>query len=273
LENKVDVFIPFHQKDDRILGHCVRSLSKFLRPKVNSITIISNDGTIDVDSLTKCLPNLHLIDESSVVNGLTKDHLGKIEQNGEDRTGWYFQQLLKYGASGLSSTDNYVVVDADTIFIKTTSLIIENKYLLRRSTQFHRPYFETYSKLFGYFPDKQPSFISNYMILSKQIISELLSKLEERFNQKWYDAILASLGDDPSSFSEFETYGYYLSKYHPSIYASVKRKNLEIPIDRFKLKNLEIPIDRFKLHRLNVTWALVLGYESITYHNYDRTER
>lgn len=223
---------------------------------------MSKVGAIDFGSLTESVnqPNLRIIDESSVVDGLNRDRLGKIEHNGEDRTGWYFQQLLKFGVSRLSRTDNYVVVDADTIFIKKTSLTRGNKYLLRRSIEYHRPYFETYSKLFGYFPDRQLSFISNYMIFSKQIVSELLSKLEERFNQKWYDAILSSIGDGLSTFSEFETYGNYLSKYHPSVYDSVAKKNFHSSIDQFKR------------HWLNVARAWVTGYESITYHNYDRTD-
>src|SRR3712207_9589693 len=42
--------------------------------------------------------------------------------DGIDRSGWIFQQLLKLNFHKISTCDNYLVIDADTLFVKDTVL-------------------------------------------------------------------------------------------------------------------------------------------------------
>jgi hypothetical protein len=182
-----------------------------------------------------------------------------MKVNGEDRKGWYFQQLLKLGASEHVQTDNYVVVDADTVFLKKIVLINGGKYIFRRSAQYHLPYFQTYSRLFGYFPERQLSFISNYMVWNTRIVKEMLQKIETATKMKWYKAIISVIDRrEGSSFSEYETYGCYIRKFYPNFFDFVFNRNLELSVSHSVY------------HPIISIIARLRGFESITYHNWRR---
>ena len=70
-------------------------------------------------------------------------------------------------------------------------LFHNNKCVFYRGDQHHMPYFKTYEKLFGYLPEKQPSFIANYMIFNTAIIDEIIARIEKiNTTQKWHEIIL-----------------------------------------------------------------------------------
>ncbi len=252
----IDVFITFHKKDSLALPLCLRSISRYLTPKPGRITIVSDD--IPGDLLTKY--GLNHIHESSVFKGLPRTAMPKICCNGEDRTGWYFQQFLKWGVSRYSGTEDYAVIDADTIFIKPVTLIESGKYVFYRRDNYHRPYFNTYEKLFGYFPEKQLSYIADFMVFNTGIINEIITRIETADNaSKWYEIILNTIDrKELSSFSEFETYGYYMSRYHPGLFKSAGYRNKI-------LQKETIPC-----HIFNTIRCRLGGYTSISYHCYER---
>ena len=255
-KSKIDVFITLHKKDIPALPLCVKSISKYLIPRSNRITIVSDD--IPAGLLTEY--GLNHIYESAVFRDLTLAEMPEIICNGEDRTGWYFQQFLKWEARKYSTTNNYVVADADTIFIRPMILLHNNKYVFYRGDQHHMPYFKTYEKLFGYLPEKQPSFIANYMIFNTAIIDKIIARIEKIYpgNKEWYKIILDAIDkNEPSSFSEFETYGYYMSKYHPDLF------------DSRKCRNKILQKEKIPHHTFNTIRYKLRGYTSISYHCYE----
>ena len=254
--SEIDVFITLHKKDISVLPLCVKSISRYLIPKPNRITILSDD--IPAGLLTEY--GLNHIHESTVFKDLTLTEMPEIICNGEDRTGWYFQQFLKWEARKYSKTNDYIVIDADTIFIKPMILFHNNKCVFYRGDQHHMPYFKTYEKLLGYLPEKQPSFIANYMIFNTAIIDEIIARIEKiNTTQKWYEIILNSIDkNESSSFSEFETYGYYMSRYHPDFF------------DSRKCRNKILQEEKLPRHVFNTIRYKLRGYTSISYHCYDR---
>lgn len=256
-KSKIDVFITLHKKDIPALPLCVRSISKYLSPGPNRITILSDD--MPADLLTEY--GLNHIHESSLFRDLAFTEMPEIICKGENRTGWYFQQFLKWEARKYAETDNYVVVDADTIFIRPVILLNGNKYVFYRGRQYHMPYFRTYEKLFGYFPEKQMSYIADFMIFNTGIIDEMTARIEKIYSgrQKWYEIILDAISrNEPSSFSEFETYGYYMSKYHPDLF------------DSRECRNKILRKEKIPYHAFNKMLNKLMGYTSISYHCYER---
>jgi hypothetical protein len=255
-KTKLDVFITLHKKDILALPFCVKSISKYLIPNTNKITILS-DG-IPASLLTEY--GLDYIHESAVFDDMTRKKMPKIIYNDEDRTGWYFQQFLKWEARKYSTTNDYVVVDADTIFINPMILIQDGEYVFYRSNKYHLPYLKTYEKLFGYFPEKQMSYIADFMIFNTGIIDEIIARIEKiNTTQKWYEIILNAIDKkELSSFSEFETYGYYMNKYYPTLFNSKKYRN--------KILQKE----NMPYHTFNKIINKLRGYVSISYHCYDR---
>lgn len=129
--------------------------------------------------------------------------------------GWYYQQFLKLGVSFLEEiTDNYVVLDADTIFLKQPEFFDEHgRFIFVKAEEYHKPYFDTYEKIIGEKAKRDFSFISQYMIFNKTIVQEMCLKIESNFNNidSWNWHIIKNLiGDGGNLFSEYETYGHYI---------------------------------------------------------------
>ena len=258
-KHKLDVFITLHKKDLLALTLCVQSILRYLHPKANRIIIISGDVPHDIlreyNGMVECLS------ESDVFNCFTLAQMPKIIHGSENRTGWYFQQFLKWEARKHSKTNDYVVVDADTAFIRPMIMTFDNKYVFYRGCQSHMPYFKTYEKLFGYLPEKQQSFIANYMIFNTEIVDEIITQIEKTRSdkKKWYKIILETIDkNEPASFSEFETYGYYMTKFHNNLFESRKNNNKI-------LEKESIPY-----HWIHKIIYKLRGYSSISYHNYNR---
>lgn len=257
-KHKLDVFITLHKKDLPALTLCVQSILRYLHPKAKRIVVISKEIPHDILMKYNGVEFLH---ESNVFDRLTLAQIPKIIHGNENRAGWYFQQFLKWEARKYSKTNDYAVVDADTAFIRPMILVRNNKYVFYRSAQYHMPYFKTYEKLFGYLPEKQQSFIANYMIFNAEVVDEIITQIERTCSgeKKWYEIILDAIDkNEPSSFSEFETYGYYMSNFYHNLFESRESSN----------KILEK--ESMPYHWIHKIIYKLRGYLSISYHNYIR---
>jgi hypothetical protein len=204
-KNKIDVVIPYHEKDRDIVAMCVRGCSGNIE-NIGTIYVVSNNTDLHLDNIT-------LINEKKFFdNKLSKQYIqsrwAKVNPNFAYKAGWLLQQFIKMGCaySIPNLSDYYLVVDADVVFLKPTRFLENN----------HRPYFDCYERLLGEPADTNCSWVAHHMLISKPIMLELLQNIEERFNKIWYDAILDNIDySQGSPFSEYETYGHYLKNHHP----------------------------------------------------------
>jgi len=262
IKGESDVFILLHPKDMSVLPYCINSIVRYVRPKVRKITVVSEKLYPELKKIFE-KHNVSFLKESFIFPGFKITDMEKITYNGEDRRGWYFQQFLKWEIARTTDAEHYVVVDADTVFIKPINFIKDNKYVFYRSNQYNRPYFETYKKLFGYLPEREQSFISNFMIFNSEIVKKIIFKIEKKYNnkKKWYEIVLENINrSEQSAFSEYETFGYFASKHYPDLFLSKPALNLNL--FRFS-KNI-------KLHPIVKTLARLAGFNSVSYHNYNR---
>lgn len=232
--DKIDVLIPYHDKDRDIVAMCVRGCSDNIE-NLGTIYVVSNNPNLELD-------NIRLIDENQFFdNRLSKKYIESRWTTEypslAHRAGWLFQQFIKMGCaySIPSLTDYYLVVDADVVFLKTVRFFHNSQMLLAKSDEFHEPYFKCYERLLGEPPDRKWSFISHHLIISKAVMLELLQNIEERFNKIWYDAILDNIDySQGSPFSEYETYGHYLQNHHPKKLAARKL----VCLQKLKLRHI-----------------------------------
>lgn len=256
----IDVFVPCHPKDFPFLELCVKSILRYFRPRPNRVVVVTpatKDAEREIINL-----GVELLDEKSITGCPPLSLMPRIVVGNEYRTSWYYQQFLKWAIGKHTQHRYYAVVDADTIFLRAVELMKNDKTVFHCGIQYHKPYFVTYEKLLGYFPARQRmSYIVNYMLFDTEVLNELIAKIEERAGgMKWHERILQVIDpNEASSFSEYETYGYYFSQLYPERYISVEGKNIILPLKQAKL------------HRLN---ALLLRrkYNSLSYHNYNRGE-
>ena len=252
-----DLFIPAHEKDFPVLPNAIRSILDFAEPRPRSVTIIAATPSIGLQAILKPL-GAHFLHEDTIVTGLPRARMPCIRVRWEDRSGWYFQQFLKWVLALQSNQNHYLVADADTLWIRPTHLRDMGRTVHYGTGQHHLPYFETYQKLLGYRPDRQASFIANFMLFETAIVRELIGLIQHRTGLNWVEALLANIDRSTlSSFSEYETYGYYSSRAHPE--ASLRRNGATL--------NLHALLYRF--HDC-FSWLARGSFHSIAYHNYRR---
>lgn len=179
---------------------------------------------------------IDFLDEDKVIDGLTYDSIKRIickKGGNSKRTGWYFQQFLKYAYSYVASTEYYITWDADTIPLNRVDYFSDGKPSFIIKKEYHKAYFRTLNKLFDgqvFRVDKNISFIAENMVFSKKIVQEIIAYMENNNVQgeKFYEKILFSIDikDLECGFSEFETYGNYVELKYPNLYQKKQMRTL-----------------------------------------------
>ena len=202
-------------KDAEMLEQSLLSVKKHLRHPLGMFFIVSPE-----DAALRAIAEKHgaLFRDEREVFGFGKEKT-PYRFKDQDRSGWLFQQLLKLNADSFVNTEHYLVLDADTVFLKPRVFLFEGKTIFDHSNEHHAAYYRTYRKLFGQ-PVRSPvSFVAHCMLFQKSVLAEMKRILEARHGKIWYEAILDACDyDDISGFSEYETYGNFFLANHPDRY-------------------------------------------------------
>lgn len=202
----IDVIIPIVKKDLPTLPLCIEGVRRCVKNKVSHIYIVAPSIQEIKDY---CDTNdLIYVDENSVVGITSKDI--NLVINGNNRSGWIFQQLLKLSGT-IGTEDYYLTVDADHVLIKEHVFLTDKRETVYyMSKERHQCYYDNMRKLCNVKNHAWFSYVDHKMLFSKKRIEELHSYIEKKSGRKWIDAILNSLDrNETSAFSEFELYGNF----------------------------------------------------------------
>lgn len=232
-----------------------------LRP--DNVVVISS---LDVNKTLKQIfdKTVSCVDEQAVVGMDLSRFYACIEAVGvpSSRANWYLQQFLKMAYCFSAVKKFYVVWDADTIPLESVPFVDEDgRYLLNKKTERHAPYFETIDNILGAesksprkFPAwflanstcrvlsaairqvTRPSFISDYMPFDASLMRELIDMISQRGKpgDLWYETVLKNMSKDGlSCFSEFETYGNFMLRYHSHRFRNVRLKTMRNGMKKF----------------------------------------
>jgi len=217
----LDVVIPAHVKDIETLELCIEYI------KENVIDV----GEVFVISKDKLTDNAGWIPENSFPFSLddVSDIIGK-----HWRTCWYYQQILKLYACETQEnlSDNYLVMDSDTIFLRPTKFIDGDVAFFNTGKEYYPPYFEHMKKLVpGLDRQTDKSGITHHMVFSKDILDSLKTGVKDIFGVPFWKAFLECtlgnfetiIGDQSHEgqgrASEYEIYfNYCLSRYPDRIH-------------------------------------------------------
>lgn len=212
-EKHIDVVIPYHEKDSDVIRLCVKGCFKNI-VGLRNIYVIGKNITLHSDKTC-------FIDEDKLFcDGLNKSYIeDKWREMGVDNlkiSGWLFQQFIKLGASYAieNLSDNYVVVDADVIFLRPREFFRDSITLLSYGKERFEPDYLCCEELLGQKVFRDYSFITHHIPMNKQLVTEMLEEIEKRFNKKWYDAIIECFADKNLRFSEYQLYGQFLFGRH-----------------------------------------------------------
>lgn len=211
-------------------------IKEWLNPK--SIIIVANRKVEEI--IAREHIDVQFIDEDQLYPemnlNLIKEAIAfRTDENiASRRAGWYFQQFLKMAYCVVCQDDEYLIWDSDTVPTHYVEFHSENgKKIFDIKTEYHKPYFDTISKLVPMLEKRNNySFISEHMLIDKKIMMELIDRIEQNsdiegktFWQKIINVIEKKhLGE--SGFSEFETYGTYVEYFHKDKYEIRKWESL-----------------------------------------------
>uniref|UniRef100_A0A6C0ERM7 Nucleotide-diphospho-sugar transferase domain-containing protein n=1 Tax=viral metagenome TaxID=1070528 RepID=A0A6C0ERM7_9ZZZZ len=137
------------------------------------------------------------------------------------RQGWYLQQLLKLYAGFVipGILEKYLVIDADTFFLKPTKFIENGEYLFNISFDCHLPYFQHMKILHESFNRHYVNIsgICHHMIFDTICLKQLFEMVEKQHNDVFWNIFLKSVDIADYEFSgssEYEIYFNYMLNYH-----------------------------------------------------------
>jgi hypothetical protein len=159
------------------------------------------------------------------------------------RNGWYLQQLLKLYCSFVipDILDRYLIIDADTFFIRPTRFIDdENHCLYNYSHENYIPYYDHMKRMSPSF-DKvySHSGICHHMMFEKKYIQEIFDCCGgfDEFWRRFLYEVDGNLRDDEpwpkSGASEYELYINYMMKNHTDAIYERELKYIDIKSDDF----------------------------------------
>ncbi len=167
-----------------------------------------------------------------------------------DRNKWYFQQLLKlYSFTIPGILDNYLVIDADTFFIKETEFFENGIPLYNIGTEYNQDYFTHNQLLHPTFTRaSEHSGICHHMMFNKFYIQEIFQLVSPEDPDSFWKVWISKVNPTHwSGASEYELYFHFMMKYH----------NDKIKIRPLKWDNLTFLSTVTDLDYISIHWYTI----------------
>jgi hypothetical protein len=176
---------------------------------IHNLYLISQNAEISMDG---CIS----IDEG--IFPFTKNTVDTI-LGSTVRAGWYLQQLIKLYAGIVipDITPDYLVIDADTVFLKPTTFFEGNIPLYNTGTQINDAYFQ---HMYAMHPSldyiAECSGICHHMIFQCHILRHIMELIEIYHNKPFYQIFLECISplNVFAGASEYEIYFNFLHIYY-----------------------------------------------------------
>jgi len=176
----------------------------------------------------------------------------------QDRSGWLFQQLLKLSCEEVSTAENILIVDADTILIRPQYYFHNGIAIMNVSDEFYIPWFLRYEKVYGrrlFFP---MSFTSHQMLYERDQLREMKSAMARQHGKLWFEVLLDLIdSNEKSVMSEQDFYGHHVLGVDKKRRKFVHWKNIRL--DRIQVNRYEEYEERYARE-----------YKSVSIHKYAR---
>jgi hypothetical protein len=209
----IDIVIPVVDKDADTLPFVIDSAREHVKHPIGSIYLVCPPDSDRVRRTARekgCVA----IDERELVPIAPKD-IGYVSR-GKDRSGWMYQQFLKWSGGKFCSNRHYLVADSDTVFASDQAFEIGGRMVFDFCDGIHRPYFDAYERIFGAKTRSPLSFTSHHSLIDVGIVDTMIGDIEKRHGVPWYKAIIDRIdASEKSSVSDYDNYGLYVFEKAP----------------------------------------------------------
>lgn len=210
LQPMIDALIPLGPSDRGLVDLSALSVRRFVEG-VRTVYIVSPEDPR--------IPDTVFVDEARFPFGLAEV---RAMLGTERRAGWYLQQLLKLYFPQVvpESLPRYLVIDADTIFLRRCRFVEDDRTVFNFGSEYHAPYFEHMARLH---PELQKRFaysgIVHCMLFDRAWLAELFAAVEASHGGvpfwKLFLAAVDPAHRERSGASEYEMYLNFCLKAHP----------------------------------------------------------
>lgn len=232
IDTKIDFVIPLHRMHT-IFRCTIEGISKLYSPQnIYIITPFSEIGKIKWEYWDIGNTTIKCISEDLFFESISKSDLEsfytRIDENSRE-FGWWYQQLLKMGATrqitGLS--DPYMVWDSDLIPIQHWEIYPTKDYphfrfaILQESARSEwniSQYKESIYELIGMntVEPEEGTFVPHHFIMYKSVLEELFEHIERKSGKPWFLSIL-SLSSEFWRFSEYKCIATFMTEKKPEL--------------------------------------------------------
>lgn len=220
----IDLFLVTINKDFPTLPYVIEAAKKHVQHQINNVYIVTRHNE---QIKTFCQENsYHFIDEITVL-GYGKEAID-YKVDGIDRSGWLFQQLLKFHGDTIVQSENYLSICTDTILICPHKFLDKGRIIFRQNEEWHTPYFTNFAKVFGYKTKTWFSYTSHMMLFNKTMMRQLKAELETKHAKPWDQVYIDTKNEninEQSCISDYDTYANWIRCNYPNQVKSIPLYN------------------------------------------------
>jgi len=212
-----DIVIPIGPNDKDIIG---RQLEYTKRNVIGyrNIYLVSYDPAMQAEGCITIDEKIYPFSMETVSNA----------HGPSSRNGWYLQQLLKLYSWNVipGILERYLVVDADTFFLKPTEFVdaATGKCLYAYGDEYNVPYFEHMTRMSSGWRKiiDNKSGVCSHMMFETKYLEEIFRLIKSIHGDEFYQVFLEKVDDNykytdsGSGASEYEIYFNYMLQFHPS---------------------------------------------------------
>ena len=217
---KIDVVIPLVEKDLETVVYTIQSIRQLVMHPLGNIYIVSppSNKIIHFARQNQCI----YVDERSL------PPFQEVKKHG----GWMIQQFLKLSMDSIVKEEHYLVIDADTIFLRPQVFDDRGKYIANVHWDFCQKRKLFTQELLGNNSIWKLDFVTHHMLFSKKILKNMKDHITRKHHKEWATAISDLVEKDKDrGFSEYDIYATYLTEFSQEPFTFVSNANITIHRD------------------------------------------
>lgn len=257
---KIELLSVASEKDLEVLALCLKSAIRFSLNPISKVIVICPSFEVEKFTLELSRHKIHdrveILDEDKI---LSQEFRAKVKHNFGSRYGWVLQQFLSLEYILQTSASGVLMTNADTIQLRKVHWLSDNcNQVLMASTEYHDPYYELLSHMFGFRRNPKFSFVTHHMLFQPKLLRSIFGNHGYYTVMEILDAAIQySNSNEPSPLCiEFEPYAQGLLNEYPE-YVFLK-----------KLANKEVSRTDIDIELTVAAYGATPRYNSISLHDY-----
>ncbi|MFM8453445.1 MAG: DUF6492 family protein [Gammaproteobacteria bacterium] len=217
-ELKLDVVMNLVEKDLETAVYSIKSIRDLLMHPIGKIFIVGPNK-----------PKLQAFAEAQGAVFVNEADVLEDFQKIKPYGGWMIQQFLKLSMDRIVEQKHYLVVDADTVFLRPVLFEYGGKYLINIHWDCSIPRKKLSQELLGHSKLWLLDFVSHHMLFSKTVLKNMRNHMESLHKKPWIDLVLEQAKSEKLQyFSEYDLYMQYLTEFSKQPYKLVSNANLTV---------------------------------------------